>query len=66
VPVHQGSSSIPFETLREPIPAHICYPSIRSVLQQPNHIPSFDVFMSSGEEDIQPENTTTDAVEDEV
>ena len=46
--------------------AHIWYPSIQSVLQQPNSIPSFDVFMSSGEEDIQPENTTTDAAEGEV
>jgi hypothetical protein len=48
------------------MPAHIQYPSIQSVLQQPNSIPSFYVFMSSGEEDIQPENTTTDAAEGEV
>ena len=45
------------------MPAHIQYPSIRSVLQLRNSIP---VFMSSGKEDIQPENTTTDAAEDEV
>ena len=61
--IHQACS--PFETLREPMPAHIRYPSIRSVLQQPNSIPSFDVLMSSGEDIQEPKNTTMDTAEGE-